>query len=99
MITQHLLKQRIGRPIKFFAPVEYVTPTGLKIMRLCHRICRTMPFVSRRRFLLLKVERDQLIHELHLAVCLLNNLQSPSSGLSGHPLPVKNGEKEGLVAA
>lgn len=45
---------------------DNLTPFGWWLARLAFRIRRNFPFVSMRRYLVVKLERDRLLHDLHM---------------------------------
>lgn len=54
---------------------EYLTPFGWWLARLMFRARRCIPFVTMRRYLIVKLERDRMIHELHMMAIKLNQLE------------------------
>lgn len=65
----------VGRPKFPAANGEYLTPTGHALARLLHSFRRSIPIVSARRYLVLRLERDRLRHELHMQAIAMNRLE------------------------
>ena len=60
---------------------QYLTPTGWAIGRALFRLRRCIPFVTMRRYLVTKLERDRMIHDLHMMAIRLNRSEAELSRL------------------
>jgi hypothetical protein len=70
MITIHILRKRLQRT-QVCDPEQHLTSVGQAIRRF---VIRHWPFVTKRRFLLMKADRDWLLHELHMLAIENNRL-------------------------
>lgn len=74
MITRHLLMTRLSKERKGGPDYEArLTPFAFRIHKW---FIRRWPFVTKRRFVMLKLERDRLIHELYMAMCEMNDMEA-----------------------